>query len=158
MNGTRVPSGRSAIASMPRTGRSSFSAIAIGHWSCGIGVPSGQYSFHEPHHSLVPSGGRWPHSSAAASLIIGEPPGGVGGVDGGGQGIEQVAEPAFALAQCGLRAQDPVHRHDVFVGRGLIARRYGPLEFAFKEAAKLVHPVPAPERLGALILPTDPAP
>ena len=31
MNGTRLPSGRSAIASTPRTGRPSLSAIAIGH-------------------------------------------------------------------------------------------------------------------------------
>lgn len=68
MNGTRVPSGRSQTASMPRTVRSSLTATAIGHSSCGIGLPSGQYSFHEPHHSLEPMSGRWPHSAAAASL------------------------------------------------------------------------------------------
>src|ERR1035441_7488393 len=38
-------------------------------------------------------------------VVIGEPPGGVGRVDGGGQGIEQFAEPAFALAQRCSRAQ-----------------------------------------------------
>ena len=37
MNGTRVPSGRSAIASMPRMGRLSFSDNAMGHSSCGSG-------------------------------------------------------------------------------------------------------------------------
>ncbi len=68
MNGTRVPSGRSASASMPRTGLFSFSAIAIGQSACASGVPSGQYSFQEPHHSLEPSTGRWPHSATAASL------------------------------------------------------------------------------------------
>ena len=68
MNGTRVPSGRSAIASMPRMGRLSFSDNAMGHSSCGSGVPSGQKSFHEPQNSLLPSSGRTPHSSAAASL------------------------------------------------------------------------------------------
>ena len=68
MKGTRVPSGRSATASMPRIGFPCFSARAIGHWSCGSGVPSGQYSFQEPQNSLLPSSGRQPHSSAAASL------------------------------------------------------------------------------------------
>ena len=33
--GTRVPSGRSATASAPRTARPSLRATAIGHWSCG---------------------------------------------------------------------------------------------------------------------------
>jgi hypothetical protein len=37
---TRLPSGRSAIASMPVTARFSLMAIAIGHSSCAIGVPS----------------------------------------------------------------------------------------------------------------------
>jgi len=68
MNGTLLPSGRSAIASMPRIGRFSFSAIAIGQSLWASGVPSGQYSFHEPHHSEVPSPGRWPQNSAADSL------------------------------------------------------------------------------------------
>jgi hypothetical protein len=49
MNGMRVPSGRSAIASAPRIGRFSRSATAIGHWSWGIGVPSGQNRRQEPH-------------------------------------------------------------------------------------------------------------
>lgn len=68
MKGTRVPSGRSATASMPRIGTFSFRATAIGHWSCGSGVPSAQYSFQDPHHWLVPSSGRQPQSSTAASL------------------------------------------------------------------------------------------
>ena len=42
MNGTRVPSGRSATASTPRTGRPVLRVTAIGHSSCGSGVPSGQ--------------------------------------------------------------------------------------------------------------------
>ena len=40
MNGTRVPSGRSRIASAPRIGRCSLSVVAIGHSSCRIGLPS----------------------------------------------------------------------------------------------------------------------
>lgn len=32
----------------------------IGHSLCGIGLPSGQYSHHEPHHSLLPSSGQHP--------------------------------------------------------------------------------------------------
>ncbi len=36
----------------------SLSATAMGHLSCANGVPSGQNSFQEPHHSLVPSWGR----------------------------------------------------------------------------------------------------
>ena len=40
MKRTRLPSGRSAIASMPVIARFSLMAIAIGHSSCGIGVPS----------------------------------------------------------------------------------------------------------------------
>ena len=112
---------------MPRTGRSSFSAIAIGHSSCGIGVPSGQNSFHEPHHSLEPSGGPVAPQFGGGIVVIGDPAGGVGGVDGGGQGIEQFAEPAFALAQGRLRAHGVGDRHDVFVGRRLAARRYGTL-------------------------------
>jgi|SRR5271165_4213279 len=46
MNGTCTPSGRSAMASPPRIGRSSFRALAIGHSSCPIGRPSGQYRRH----------------------------------------------------------------------------------------------------------------
>ena len=57
MNGTRVPSGRSATASTPRTGRPVFRVTAMGHSSCASGVPSGQYSFQEPHHSLLPISG-----------------------------------------------------------------------------------------------------
>jgi hypothetical protein len=38
-------------------------------------------------------------------VVIGDPPQRVGGVDGGGQGIEQFAEAALALAQRRLRAQ-----------------------------------------------------
>ena len=68
MNGTRVPSGRSAIASAPLIGPFSRSATAIGHWSCGIGVPSGQYSRQKPHHWSLFNAGRQPHSSTAAWL------------------------------------------------------------------------------------------
>ena len=39
--GNSVPSGRCAIASTPRTGRFSFRATAMGHWSCGSSWPSG---------------------------------------------------------------------------------------------------------------------
>ena len=67
-NGTRVPSGPMS-EDAPRTARSSFSATAMGHSSCGSGLPSGvKIPFQEPHHSLVLSAGRWPQSSAAASL------------------------------------------------------------------------------------------
>ena len=68
MKGTRVPSGRSATASAPRTARPSLSATAIGHWSCGSGVPSGMNSFHVTHHSSLPSTGVRPENSTAASL------------------------------------------------------------------------------------------
>jgi len=40
LEGTRVPSGRSATASAPRIGRPCLTACAIGHSSCGSGVPS----------------------------------------------------------------------------------------------------------------------
>ena len=43
-------------------------AIAMGHSPWGNDRPSGQKSFQEPHHSLVPIWGRWPQSAAAASL------------------------------------------------------------------------------------------
>ena len=56
-NGMRVPSGRSAIAS-PVTDRPSRSVTAIGHSSWRIGVPSGNRSRQDPHHSLLPSSGR----------------------------------------------------------------------------------------------------
>ena len=88
MNGTRVPSGRSAAASMPRTARSSFNAIAIG-----------QYSFQEPHHSLDPRTGPMTPQRRRCLVEVGDPPGGIGGVDCGGQCIEQPSKPAFALAQ-----------------------------------------------------------
>ena len=68
MNGTRLPSGRSAMAWPPRTARRSFKVIAMGQASCGIGVPSGQNSRHEPHHRSTLSFGRRPHIVAAASL------------------------------------------------------------------------------------------
>ena len=67
-NGTRVPSGRSARASAPRTCRFCWIATAIGHWSWGSGVPSGQNSRQDPHHLVLPSSGRQPHRSAAARL------------------------------------------------------------------------------------------
>src|ERR1700730_6061120 len=43
MHGRPVPSGRLAIASSPRIDRSSFKVLAIGHSSCAIARPSGQY-------------------------------------------------------------------------------------------------------------------
>ena len=67
MNETFVPSGRTAIAWPPRTGRASCRVIAIGHSSWRIGAPSGQSSRSEPHHSS-PSAGRRPQNSAAAAL------------------------------------------------------------------------------------------
>src|SRR4028119_242137 len=54
MKGTRLPSGRSATASAPRTARFSFSAAAIGHSSWASGVPSGSNSFQLPHHLPAP--------------------------------------------------------------------------------------------------------
>ena len=67
-NGTRLPSGRSATASTPRTGFCVLSAIAIGHSSSGSGVPSGQNSLKEPHQCVGPSAGSQPQRSAAAWL------------------------------------------------------------------------------------------
>ena len=67
MNDTWDPSGRSAMACPPRTGRASLSVIAIGHSSCRIGRPSGQRSRSEPHHNS-PTAGRRPQNSAAAAL------------------------------------------------------------------------------------------
>ena len=42
MTGMRVPSGRSTISSVPRTGLSVLRASAVGHSSCAMGFPSGQ--------------------------------------------------------------------------------------------------------------------
>ena len=67
MNQPRDPSGRSTIASAPRTSRFSLSAIAMGHSACGIHVPSGRKMRSEPHHAS-PSSGRRPQKVAAASL------------------------------------------------------------------------------------------
>ena len=63
-----MPSGRSAIASVPRTGRPSRRATAIGQSACGNGVPFGVNNRQEPHEWVSPIGGYQPQSVAAASL------------------------------------------------------------------------------------------
>ena len=91
-------------------------------------------------------------------VVIGDPSGGIGGVDGGGQGIEQFAEPAFAFAQRGLAAQGVGDRHDFIFGQRLAARRHSTLELAFKKTGQLVHFVHASRAAGRYATPNRPSP
>ena len=69
MKGTRVPSGRSAIASYsPWLGVPRRSASAMGHSSCAIGVPSGWNSFQLTHQESLPITGSRPEKAMAALL------------------------------------------------------------------------------------------
>ncbi len=64
-------------------------------------------------------------------VVVGDPAGRVGGVDGRRQRAEQLPEAPLALVQGLLAAQGPCDRHDVF-SRGLgLARGEGALELVF---------------------------
>ena len=126
---------------MPRTVRSSFSATAIGHSSCRSGVPSGQNSFQEPHHSLEPSIGPVAPKLGGRLVVIGDPAGGVGRIDRGGQRIEQFAEPAIALAQRRMAAVRFADRHDILMRRAA-AGGDGAFKFAFQKTDRLIHSQP----------------
>src|SRR4051812_44513796 len=79
------------MACTPRIGRFSFRAMAIGHSSCGNGVPSGEYKRQVTHPPT-----REGHSSI---VVEGDPPIGIRGVDGGRERLEPPPESLFSLVQ-----------------------------------------------------------
>src|SRR5262245_4682061 len=99
MNGTRVPSGRSATASPPRTARFSFSATAHGALVVA----------HRPAVGPVEAPRSAPFALAelrpatpqldGGLVVEGDPAAGVGRIDSRGQRLEQLAEAASALPQ-----------------------------------------------------------
>ncbi|MGY4600406.1 hypothetical protein ACVWXL_008152 [Bradyrhizobium sp. GM22.5] len=90
MKQMRDSSGRSATASTSRTGRFSFSATAIGHSACGSGaVGKIELPGHAPH---VADARRASGELDAGAVEEGDAPLGVGRVDRGGQGLQQLAE------------------------------------------------------------------
>ena len=91
-----MPSGRSAIASSPRTARFSLSAIAIGH--CVMRQRPAVRPEQPPRPAPLALAELGPTTpERCGSLVeVRDPPGGVGGVDGGRQRIDQVAEEAVA--------------------------------------------------------------
>ena len=100
MNGTRVPSGRSATASCPRTGRPSLRVTAIGHSACGMGVPSGQNSRPVTHQSSLPSYGAASGEIRSSLIVVGDLAGGIGRVDRHRKSLEYVqVVTARALAE-----------------------------------------------------------
>ena len=68
--------------------------------------------------------------SGGCVVVVGDAAGGIGRVDGGGQGIEQPAEAAFALTQRRLRSQAVGNLNDVIFGGCLAHRDDRPFEFA----------------------------
>jgi len=71
-------------------------------------------------------------------IVVGDPPGGIGGVDRSGQCIEQLSKPAFALAQSDL-GPSAVNRYNIFVGGRLTKCGDRPIKFTLKKSDRLVH-------------------
>ena len=99
MKGTRVPSGRSATASAPRTARPSLSATAIGHWSCGSGVPSGMEQFPGDAPFVAAERGRPAGEFDRRLVEVGNFALRVGRVNRGRYSREQFGETLLALAE-----------------------------------------------------------
>src|SRR5207342_681964 len=82
--------------------------------------------------------------SGCRLVVVGDPAGSVGRVDGSRQCIEQLAEPTFALAQRCLRAQS-IEGYDIGAVAGRTESQCGnrPIKFAFQKSCCLIHfPVP----------------
>ena len=98
MNGTRVPSGRSATASAPRTGRFSFSATAMGiDRTAAACRPAGTAARRR---AIRRRRARADDPQLDHGVIVEcDPAEGIGGIDGGGQPFEQLAKLALPFAQ-----------------------------------------------------------
>jgi hypothetical protein len=71
-------------------------------------------------------------------VVIGDPPGGISGVDRGRQCIEQITKPAFALAQ-GRMGPGAINRHNIVAGGRLTECGDSAVKFTLKESDRLVH-------------------
>ena len=98
-NRLRSPSGRSANASTPRTGRAVCTATAIGHSSCGRGEPSSLRSFQLTHHLSTPTVGSRPGKADAGAVEIDERSGFVGSVKGRWEAIKVLQAHCSVVAE-----------------------------------------------------------
>jgi hypothetical protein len=71
-------------------------------------------------------------------IVVGDPPGGIGGIDGGRQCIEQLTKPAFALAQSRM-GPSAINRHNIFAGGRLTECGDSAVKFTLKKSDRLVH-------------------
>ena len=71
-------------------------------------------------------------------IVVGDPPGGIGGVDRSGQCIEQLSKPAFALAQTDV-GPGAINRHNIFACCCLTKCGDRSVKFTLKKSDRLFH-------------------
>src|SRR5262245_66272564 len=69
-------------------------------------------------------------------IVVGDPPGGIGGVDRGRQCIEQLTKSAFALTQSRM-GPSAINRHNIFAGGTECGD--SAIKFTLDESDGLVH-------------------
>src|SRR5262245_8571598 len=71
-------------------------------------------------------------------IVVGDPPGGSGGVGRGRQCIEQLTKSAFALTQSRM-GPSAINRHNIFAGGRLTECGDSAIKFTLDESDGLVH-------------------
>src|SRR5262245_4961823 len=79
-------------------------------------------------------------------IVVGDPPGGIGGVTRGRQCIQQLSKPAFPLAQ-GRLEPSATHRHNIFARVGPTKCGTPPTQFTLEKSERLIlfRPSPRPQ-------------
>jgi len=71
-------------------------------------------------------------------IVVGDPPGGIGGVNRGRQCIQQLSKPAFALAQ-GRLGPSAINRHNIFARGRPTKCGNRPIQFTLDKSERLIH-------------------